>query len=257
MQGMMRRLIYKLPGSEALWNKPSQLQQTLWELAEVKRLLAVRQDQIKGMRQEIENLSMTNARLRHKLVRLAQKTTQVRHCAYHDDLTGLPNRSLLMDRLSQAMIRAARQNKILALLFLDLDGFKSINDNLGHVAGDNLLKQVALRLTSCIRGCDTVCRYGGDEFVVMLPEVDDEESAAAVVDKIHVFFDVPYIVNCEIVQITASIGAAIYPLDGENVSDLIKRADTAMYTTKRKKQVPTPVQTDKYPAILLNAYGKE
>lgn len=253
MHGLMRRIIDKIPSNEVLLSKPTELQQALSELAEVKQKLAAQQVQSKAMRAEIENLSTTNTRLRHKLVRLAQKTTQVRHCAYHDGLTGLPNRSLLMDRLNQAIVRATRQHKILALLFIDMDGFKSVNDNLGHVAGDNLLQQVALRLTNCIRGGDTVCRYGGDEFVVMLPEVDDEESVKAVVEKIHAYLDVPYIVDSEIVQVTASIGAAIHPLDGKNVNDLIKKADITMYSLKRKKQNRTPVLSQNYSVPQLSA----
>jgi diguanylate cyclase (GGDEF)-like protein len=253
MHGITNRIINEIPSNEVLQIKHIELQQVLCELAEAKQKLIAQQEQSKAMRAEIENLSTANTRLRHKLVRLAQKTIQARHCAYHDNLTGLPNRSLLMDRLNQAIVRATRQHKILALLFIDLDGFKSVNDNLGHMAGDNLLQQVALRLTNCVRGDDTVCRYGGDEFVVMLPEVDDEESVVAVVEKIHTYLDAPYIIDSEIVQVTASIGAASHPFDGKNVNDLIKKADDSMYSTKRKKQSRTPVLSQNYPAPLLSA----
>lgn len=185
------------------------------------------------MRQEIAGLNATNSQLRHRLVRLARKICQIRHFAYHDRLTGLPNRSLLLDRLNQAIIRGTRQHKQVALLFLDLDGFKSVNDRLGHSAGDNILQQVAQRLMSCLRGGDTACRYGGDEFVVMLPDVAGGEVALAVADKVRLILAAPYLVDNEIIPVTASVGSAVYPFDGKSVGELINRADSAMYTAKR------------------------
>ena len=116
---------------------------------------------------------------------LAQAVAQARRFSHYDQLTGLPNRTLLLDRFNQAAARAARQRKQVALLFLDLDGFKSINDMLGHAAGDRLLQQVAARLTASIRTSDTACRYGGDEFVVLLPELECGESAVAACEKIR------------------------------------------------------------------------
>src|ERR1700756_1647387 len=109
-----------------------------------------------------EMLAESNARLLRRVAQLECEVAQAHHFAYHDELTGLPNRALLLDRLNQALVRAKRQRKQLALLLLDLDEFKEINDRLGHVAGDKLLREVAERLSSCIRGSDTACRYGGD-----------------------------------------------------------------------------------------------
>jgi diguanylate cyclase (GGDEF)-like protein len=161
----------------------------------------------------------------------------VRHFAYHDELTGLPNRALLLDRLNQALVRAKRQHKQLALLLLDLDGFKDVNDRLGHIAGDKLLQRVAERLLSCIRGSDTACRYGGDEFVVLLPEVDDQNRALVVAGEIHARLAKPYMVDDYSIAVTASIGVAVYPLDGKTENDLIKQADVAMYLAKPVKSI--------------------
>src|SRR4051812_38244840 len=115
----------------------------------------------------METLAESNDRLRKRVAELERELTHARHLAYHDPLTGLPNRALLLDRLMQAMAQAQRQHKVVGLLLLDLDCFKSINDKLGHNAGDLILQEVAERLSSCIRACDTACRYGGDEFVIL------------------------------------------------------------------------------------------
>jgi len=147
-------------------------------------------------------------------------------------LTGLPNRSLLRDRLNQAIVQAARQNKQVGLLLLDLDGFKIVNDRLGHATGDKVLQRVAERLLSCIRGADTACRYGGDEFVILLPEIDGEKSAAEVAQKLHAHLAMPYIVDGNAIAVTSSIGIAVYPCDGSSQDDLIRRADVAMYLAK-------------------------
>ena len=161
---------------------------------------------------------------------------KVRHFAYHDELTGLPNRALLLDRLSQALVRAKRQQTHLALLLLDLDGFKAINDELGHAAGDALLKRVAERLRACIRGGDTASRYGGDEFVLLLPDVDNEQHALDLARKIHARLARPYRVDALPIAVTASIGVAVYPVDGLSQGVLIDRADFAMYRAKAARR---------------------
>jgi diguanylate cyclase (GGDEF)-like protein len=177
-------------------------------------------------------LGRDNAQLRVQLAQLARKETKARHFAYHDELTGLPNRRLLLDRLTQAIALGARQRKQVAVLFFDLNGFKAINDGLGHVVGDKLLRKVAKRLSECLRTADTACRYGGDEFVIMLPEVDGEETAAAVEKKIRARIAAPYMIDGNEISMTASIGAAVYPRDGQDHGALIKRADSAMYHVK-------------------------
>jgi diguanylate cyclase (GGDEF)-like protein len=232
---------------------PARLQQALSEVAELKQALATSQQQAKAARQQTATLVERNSRLREKLIRRRQEATQARHFAYHDELTGLPNRRLLLDRLNQAMAQGARQHKQVALLSLDLDGFKSVNDRLGHAAGDKLLQQVAERLAACTRGADTACRYGGDEFVIMLPEIDGQESAAAVAQKIRARLAAPFDVDGSVITLTASIGTAVYPVDGQNYRDLINQADIAMYRAKssaalRQARLSKQCSTSPHPA---------
>ena len=157
---------------------------------------------------------------------------RMQHQAYHDALTGLPNRTLLKDRLAQAISGAGRHSGKLALLFLDLDKFKQVNDTMGHARGDELLKEVARRLGACVRGSDTVSRLGGDEFVILLPEIDDIQRVAHVADKVRAAVAAPYRINGDEVPIGVSIGIGIYPDDGSDVDTLLKHADAAMYEAK-------------------------
>lgn len=180
----------------------------------------------------VDTLRRTNARLATKLLRQSQELAQARHFAYHDQLTGLANRTLLRDRLRQAMAQAARSHRQVALLLIDLDGFKCVNDRFGHTAGDQLLRQVAQRLLGCIRSCDTASRYGGDEFVIMLPEIDAPAGVDSVVEKIRMRLLAPYCLEKGMVSITVSIGTAIYRADVQDCTELIERADTAMYREK-------------------------
>ena len=156
----------------------NRLQQAISALTELKLALAASQQQSKSARRQVETLTETNAYLREELIGLAHhKVADARHLAYHDELTGLPTRRLLPDRLNQAMVQAARQQKQVALLLLDLDGFRDINERFGQAVRDKILRQVAKRLTACIRSTDTACRYEGDEFASMLPEINAKESA--------------------------------------------------------------------------------
>jgi diguanylate cyclase (GGDEF)-like protein len=207
-------------------------------LEELKLALATSQEESNAARQQIDVYADTLSRLRQKVIRLEQEVAQVRHFAYHDELTGLPNRSLLLDRLNQAIVQAARQRKQVGLLLLDLDGFKSVNDRLGHATGDKLLQRVAERLLFCIRGADTACRYGGDEFVILLSEVDGAKSAAEVAQKLRAHLARPYVVDDHSIAVTASIGVAVYPHDGSSQNDLIRRADIAMYLAKARNNSP-------------------
>jgi diguanylate cyclase (GGDEF)-like protein len=214
-----------------------QLQQAIARVEELERALASNQQETISMQHQLDLLTEANARLSELAVRREHEVASVRHFAYHDELTGLPNRALLLDRLNQALVRAKRQHKQLALLLLDLDGFKDVNDRLGHIAGDKLLQRVAERLLSCIRGSDTASRYGGDEFVVLLPEVDDQNRALVVAGEIRARLARPYMVDDYSIGVTASIGVAVYPFDGTSQDALIKRADVAMYLAKPVKGI--------------------
>jgi diguanylate cyclase (GGDEF)-like protein/PAS domain S-box-containing protein len=157
---------------------------------------------------------------------------QMTHSAEHDFLTGLPNRMLLNDRISQAIVLAPRHNKHVAVLFLDLDGFKHINDSLGHPVGDKLLQSIATRLVDCVRASDTVSRQGGDEFVVLLSEVELSEDAAITARRMLHAVSRPHSIDQHDLHVTTSIGVSVYPEDGLDAETLIKNADTAMYQAK-------------------------
>jgi len=191
-------------------------------------------------------------------VGVAQATAlEMTHAAEHDALTGLPNRVLLNDRIERAIASAQRHNKAVAVLFLDLDGFKHINDSLGHAVGDKLLQSIAKRLVDCVRGSDTVSRQGGDEFIVLLSEVEQSEDAAVAAGRIaravagpaidehelHVraaiaagrmleAVEQPHSIDRHDLYVTASIGISAYPDDGRDAETLIQHADTAMYQAK-------------------------
>jgi diguanylate cyclase (GGDEF)-like protein/PAS domain S-box-containing protein len=157
------------------------------------------------------------------------------HLAHYDPLTELPNRVLFQDRFKQALARARRNRRSLAVMFLDLDGFKEVNDRFGHAAGDSLLSQVALRLTEELRKTDTVARLGGDEFAIVLPDLGDPDDIAAVAVKVIEEIAKPFFfAGDNEARITTSIGISIYPQDGLDADNLIDRADTAMYAAKER-----------------------
>lgn len=160
-------------------------------------------------------------------------TAALRHRALHDDLTSLPNRVLFADRANQAISASSRTAEPLALMVLDLDGFKHVNDTLGHHHGDVLLKLVGERLLSCLRDSDTVARLGGDEFGVLLPTGADLAGVATVVWKIQQAFTKPFLVMGHSVEVGISIGITLVPVHGDNIDDLLRRADLAMYDAKR------------------------
>ncbi|MGZ8136395.1 MAG: putative bifunctional diguanylate cyclase/phosphodiesterase [Methylococcaceae bacterium] len=157
---------------------------------------------------------------------------QLDHLAHFDVLTGLPNRILLQDRLGRAIELAHRQGKKLAMMFLDLDQFKYINDSLGHAVGDRLLQSVAQKMSSCVRQSDTLSRQGGDEFVLLLPTIEYAEEAALCAQKILVIFEQPHYIDGHDLHISVSIGISIYPDDGQDAEILTMNADTAMYYVK-------------------------
>src|SRR5271163_3052737 len=157
---------------------------------------------------------------------------QMAHSAQHDFLTGLPNRMLLNDRINQAIVLAPRHGKKVAVLFLDLDGFKHINDSLGHAIGDKLLQSIAKRLVECVRSSDTVSRQGGDEFVVLLSEIEQSEDPAKTARRMLEAVAEPHPIEHHDLHVTTSIGVSVCPEDGSDAATLIKNADTAMYQAK-------------------------
>ncbi|WP_127475989.1 diguanylate cyclase domain-containing protein [Sulfurivermis fontis] len=155
------------------------------------------------------------------------------HLAHYDLLTDLPNRMLFYDRLRQGLLRAKRNNRQVAIMFLDLDGFKQVNDELGHHAGDELLRQVARRLSGVLRASDTVARFGGDEFTVSVPDLTPDDDISRVAQKIIAAVAKPYYLGSNRVQVTTSVGISLFPQDGEDPDSLITHADMAMYETKK------------------------
>ncbi len=158
--------------------------------------------------------------------------SRIEFLAHHDALTALPNRVLARDRVEVAMAFAERSKHKMALLFLDLDNFKTVNDSLGHTMGDALLKAVALRLRSCVRDTDTISRQGGDEFLIVLPEVSDSDAIAAITSKLLESMSRPFNIEGHELGISVSAGIAVFPDDGTDIDALLKKADTAMYHAK-------------------------
>ena len=181
---------------------------------------------------EVGSLVLAFQTMRDKRQGTEKELRSMLHLATHDALTGLPNRQLLKDRVEQALVQVGRSQKRVAVLFIDLDGFKAINDTLGHAVGDQLLREVAQRLVSVVRGEDTVARQGGDEFVVLLHEVSGEQAAQMVAQKMLSAL----VASCRIdgadLRISASIGLAVSPDGGETVDLLLKNSDVAMYYAK-------------------------
>jgi len=158
--------------------------------------------------------------------------SDIREKALHDPLTGIPNRILLYDRITHEIDITNRRGNMMALLFLDMDGFKKINDTYGHDAGDKLLKAFAVRVGGCVRQSDTVARLGGDEFVILLPDINNKEDVLQVGRKIRDRCEKPYQIDDQEFSVTVSIGISVYPADGKEVDTLLKKADSAMYTVK-------------------------
>lgn len=184
------------------------------------------------LQQANENLVVASLNAYSMAEEIDTAKARMAHLAQHDALTDLPNRILLNDRLVQALALAQRQRKRMAVMFLDLDRFKNINDSLGHAVGDQLLQSVARRLTATVRNSDTVCRQGGDEFVILLADVDQAEDAASSAQKILAALAASHRIDHFELHVTVSIGISIYPDDGQDAETLIKNADTAMYQAK-------------------------
>jgi diguanylate cyclase (GGDEF)-like protein len=172
---------------------------------------------------------------RHRIMADLEHTRQKEyHMAYYDALTSLPNRQLFHDRLNQAISHAHRYDEKMAVMFIDLDGFKSVNDSMGHDCGDLLLKDVAKRLEDCLRKSDTVARIGGDEFTCILPHIKNKKDVSIVAKKIIVALARPFDIRGHRIFISGSIGASLFPDDTDVFDKLIKNADTAMYNAKKQ-----------------------
>ena len=178
-------------------------------------------------------LSTINQGLSQEITLRQRVEKQLRYKATHDHLTGLPNRVLLFDRLKQAFAFEERHNTLIALMILDLDNFKNINDTMGHLSGDILLKKVALGLQKCMRQYDTVGRLGGDEFVIIINDADTIQDIITFAEKVQDVFREPFDIIGQQTYVTTSIGIAVYPLHGTLIEMLLKKADIAMYVAKK------------------------
>lgn len=186
--------------------------------------------------QRVAALRAHEAALERRIERLERALSRARKSAFRDELTGLPNRRFLLNRFKRAVARGMRRGHSVAMLLLDLDGFKVINDIFGHAAGDSVLRQVARRLITCLRASDTACRYGGDEFLMLLPDLENESHAAGATARIRAQLSPPYRVAGMALNVTVSIGTAIYPIDGKGYRELTRRADQAMYREKARRE---------------------
>jgi diguanylate cyclase (GGDEF)-like protein len=172
--------------------------------------------------------------------RLAEANRVLTDLATTDQLTGLPNRRRFDDRLAVALAQARRDGTRLALIFIDLDHFKKANDTFGHAAGDALLQSVSRQVTGVTRSSDTLARVGGDEFVLLLVNVEGKESAERVAGKIHQLFREPIDIDGNLLRVTLSIGISVFPDDGKDADALLRRADAAMYVSKQARSRETP-----------------
>ncbi len=217
--------------------------ESLADVAALRLALAATERRFAAALRQLERMRRRDAVFEQQVALLEERAAKAQRFAHHDELTGLPNRHLLLDRFHQAVALAARHDAHVALLFLDLDRFKHINDMLGHSAGDKLLQQVAVRLVDCIRASDTACRHGGDEFMVLLPELSGKEGAVAVANNIRVHLGAPYIIDGAVITISISVGTAVYPADADGYDELLRLADLAMYRHKARCSV-TPSIVD-------------
>jgi diguanylate cyclase (GGDEF)-like protein len=183
---------------------------------------------------EIESLRALNAHLLRELAAMKAREAETQKLAERDGLTGLYNRRRMLELLEAAISDAVLQDLHVGLLFIDLNGFKAINDKYGHAAGDKILTTVATRISARVRTGDICCRYGGDEFVVVLPGVPDPFPVSRVADAIRERVSLPYWIGNDQQQLTASIGESMYPYHGENAALLVHRADEAMYRLKSR-----------------------
>ncbi|MHB8745948.1 MAG: diguanylate cyclase domain-containing protein, partial [Gammaproteobacteria bacterium] len=203
-------------------------------IQEAEAMKAARENHMVTLQQANEHLVVTTVQAQIMTEEVQKANDKMGHMAHHDFLTNLPNRVLLNDRIAQAIVMAKRRGTTLAVLFVDLDNFKHINDSLGHAIGDLLLQSVAQRLCACVRGSDTVSRQGGDEFVILVSEDNDAADATLTANKILAALAAPHAIAEHELHVTPSIGISTYPADGNDAETLLKKADTAMYQAKEQ-----------------------
>jgi diguanylate cyclase (GGDEF)-like protein len=204
------------------------------DTAQLRRTLAATQLRFAAALRQLDRMRRRDALREREAASLKEAVAKAQRFAYHDELTGLANRSSLLDHFAWATALAARHDQQVALLFVDLDRFKHVNDTLGHSVGDKLLQQVAVRLVACLRASDTACRYGGDEFVVLLPELEGTSGAVVVANNIRACLGLPYVIDGVEIAMTVSLGVAMYPDDAHCFTDLVRVADRAMYRDKAR-----------------------
>lgn len=198
----------------------------------VERLQLLNEELEQRVRERTEQLAQANQMLQAEVDERLQAEDRARHLSLHDALTGLPNRRLLQDRLAQSLAQARREDWQVAVMFVDLDRFKNINDTLGHAIGDDVLREMARRLKAVLRDTDTVSRVGGDEFVVVLPHTQVEGEIAPIAAKIMAEMSAPLTVGDRLLHVTPSIGVSVFPHDGDDPAKLLSFADAAMYHAK-------------------------
>ncbi len=203
------------------------------DVAELRFALAERDERLRIATAQIEALQTRYARCRLDLTNVLAREVQARLYAYYDELTGLANRRLLKDRFEQASAQGARQHRTVAVLLLDLDDFKTVNDRLGHEVGDEVLRAVAARLMAGTRSTDTVCRYGGDEFIILIPEVESVDTAERLSLKLRTAINDPVVTEHYSIRISASAGFINYPRDGATWEAILHVADDGLYRAKR------------------------
>lgn len=219
------------------------------------RAISPMRRELSSIRARLAEVVADRSLLLAKIAILEHNMQQVQQFAHHDELTGLPNRRLLEDRYELAIARSARQRDSVALLFIDIDGFKGVNERFGHVAADRVLQQFAVRLAAGIRATDTACRYGGDEFVVLLSDCDGWENASNTAATIRQRLGAPFTVDSLVLHLSVSIGMALYPADGPGLGRLVLAADADMYRARRA--APAEPESERDRQAQENAFTNE
>ncbi|MCJ7590359.1 MAG: GGDEF domain-containing protein [Woeseiaceae bacterium] len=230
MSAAQRNLV-QTHASDVTTRSPTQLGQFA-VAEELSRAMDTSRRQLEAAMRRNDELLRLRSMLNQKVSTLELALAKAHQFTHYDELTGLPNRRLLLDRFIQASALANRQRNFLALLYFDLNDFKGVNDKLGHEAGDKLLQLVATRLSTSIRQSDTACRYGGDEFVVLLTAIDNREHAVAVRQNIRACLAPLFENSGYSIRLTVSDGLAIYPEDAQRFTDLLRLADRSMFSNK-------------------------